>query len=462
MIRSRLWLVIALLLGQTAALAVGIVLYQRRLTETVTETHRTQVLESNGVLARQLSSMVESQRLGPIARDSVAWHWLQSNVELISLPNDGFVCILDRDGRVLCHPRLKDDPSLVGRQMGSLTLHSPDGEALGSIMDYSQTLENGESVNGRVYFPSGAHLVGVSRVGGQGARLVVHQNEAGIAGVAAELRKRIVAVSIPLALAVLLSTGLVTWFVTRRFEHRLEGINEYLEQEVQRRTMDLTTTRDAIIFGLARLSESRDTDTGQHLLRIQGYVRLLAVQLRKSKPELREELTDEWIEDLAFSSALHDIGKVGVPDAILLKPGRLTEEEFENIKRHCWIGGDCLYAIEKRLGESNFLTLAREIAYAHHERWDGHGYPFGLPGELIPLSARIVALADAYDAMTSKRPYKKPIPHDEVVEHIRAGTGTQFDPAVTRAFLEIADRFDALRSELQDELPGTPGIAEAA
>ena len=230
-----------------------------------------------------------------------------------------------------------------------------------------------------------------------------------------------------------------------------EEMRSELSDEINTQARQLMATRDAVIFGLARLSESRDASTGHHLMRIRHYVDLLARRLRRQSRELRDLITEQWIEDLCLSSALHDIGKVGVPDSILLKPGRLTPEEFEHIKRHTLVGGDCLRELEQRLSDCNYLVMAREIAYSHHEWWNGEGYPHRLKENAIPLSARIVALADVYDAMTTERPYKPALAHSEVVKAIRARRGTQFEPLIVDAFLAVEREFDRLRGELTSE-----------
>jgi response regulator RpfG family c-di-GMP phosphodiesterase len=249
-------------------------------------------------------------------------------------------------------------------------------------------------------------------------------------------------------------TAVVVRMVLRGCEAGFASVKIKLDNEINKQARDLMATRDAVIFGLAKLSESRDAQTGQHLLRIRRYVDMLARQMREANPELRDMMSDEWIADLGLSSALHDIGKVGVPDSILLKPSKLSTQEFEQIKRHTLIGGDCLYEIEKRLCDSNFLMLAREIAYAHHEWWNGEGYPLSLTGHDIPISARIVALADVYDALTTNRPYKPALPHPDVVRMIKNRSGTQFEPAVVDAFMSVERDFDRLRRELaSDESP---------
>lgn len=216
---------------------------------------------------------------------------------------------------------------------------------------------------------------------------------------------------------------------------QLQSTRESIERQ-----QDLVRTRDAVIFGLAKLAESRDPETGYHLERIAYYSTRLANALRR-RPAFRQQITPGFIKLIGISSALHDIGKVGVQDSILLKPGRLAESERLIMQMHSAIGGKCIREIELRLGKSNFLQMARDIALYHHERWDGSGYPRGLAGEQIPLAARIVAVADVYDALSSKRVYKDAFPHDRCVAMIREGAGTQFDPAVVEALLEVEADF---------------------
>ena len=199
------------------------------------------------------------------------------------------------------------------------------------------------------------------------------------------------------------------------------------------RTEEIQQTRDIALITLARLAESRDTETGQHLERIAEYSRVLGEALRSSPHGNR--IDEQFIEHLFKSSPLHDIGKVGIPDAILRKPGRLSEAEYAIMRTHTTIGGDTLRSVMDQFESHAFLGMAMEIIYAHHEKWDGSGYPKGLAGEMIPLSARIVALADAYDAITSKRSYKEGYAHEEAVRRIGKDRGTHFDPLVVDAFL---------------------------
>ncbi|HON86336.1 MAG TPA: two-component system response regulator [Syntrophorhabdaceae bacterium] len=220
----------------------------------------------------------------------------------------------------------------------------------------------------------------------------------------------------------------------------LKDKNKYLEQEVLKRTEEIVAIQDVTIMALASLAETRDTETGNHIKRTQTYIKLLAMRL-KDKPRFKHFLTDENIELLYKSAPLHDIGKVGVPDNILLKPAKLTPEEFDIMQRHTVLGRDAIISAEKRIGQTrSFLNIAREIAYSHQERWSGTGYPEGLAGDDIPISARLMAVADVYDALISRRIYKPAFPHEQAVEIIKSGYGINFDPDVVDAFLDISDK----------------------
>jgi PAS domain S-box-containing protein len=221
-------------------------------------------------------------------------------------------------------------------------------------------------------------------------------------------------------------------------------LKESLDQ-LQDSTDQLKQTQSAAILGFAVLTEYRDKDTGKHLKRIREYTKVLAISLRGRRDYARY-ITDRYVEDLCLSAILHDVGKVAIEDSILQKPGKLTEEEFERIKEHARMGGDALREVDREIKRESFLTLGKEIAYYHHERWDGKGYPEGLAGTDIPLSARIVALADVYDALTHDRVYKSASTHEEARELIVAGRGTQFDPDVVDAFLQNEETFRSIRA----------------
>lgn len=224
---------------------------------------------------------------------------------------------------------------------------------------------------------------------------------------------------------------------------------DHYEMELRQRMEQLRQTQGAAMVGLAKLAETRDPETGQHLERMRNYSRLIAEEM-STLPEYNLYITEAYILDIYNSSPLHDIGKVGIPDAILLKPGRLTQREFEVMKKHSAIGGDALRAADKQLGGESFLTLGKEIAYHHHEKWDGSGYPDGLKGTKIPLSARIVAIADVYDALTSKRIYKEAVPHDQARGIIIDSSGSHFAEDIVRAFIKRESDFLKIRDRFSD------------
>ncbi|MBR9874528.1 MAG: response regulator [Vibrionaceae bacterium] len=219
---------------------------------------------------------------------------------------------------------------------------------------------------------------------------------------------------------------------------------EDLERMVVERTQELQLTQAVMIESLGTLAEYRDPETGGHIKRTQNYVKALAKHLQK-QGKFSDILTDDYIQLLYISSPLHDVGKVGVPDHILQKPGKLTEEEYEEMKRHTIYGYNTLKRAELRLGENAFIHIAKEIAYTHQEKWNGKGYPQGLKGEEIPLSGRLMAMADVYDALISKRVYKPPFTHEKAVEIITKGDNRtspdDFDPTILQAFIELQDEF---------------------
>ncbi len=225
-----------------------------------------------------------------------------------------------------------------------------------------------------------------------------------------------------------------------------------MEAEVTRRTRDIEAALDATILAMSMLAETRDMDTGNHIRRTQHYVKALATHLR-GHPRFAAQLDAQAIGLLFKSAPLHDIGKVGIPDRILLKPGRLTPQEFEIMKTHTTIGHDAIAQAEQALGGASHghLRMAREITLSHHEKWDGSGYPQGLAGDAIPLSARLMAVADVYDALISTRIYKPGVPHDRAVQEIFQGRGAHFDPDMADAFIEIQDEFAAIATQFADD-----------
>jgi putative two-component system response regulator len=222
--------------------------------------------------------------------------------------------------------------------------------------------------------------------------------------------------------------------------------NHWLESEVERRIHQNQLVQDVTLRALASLAETRDNETGAHIQRTQNYVRVLAEKLAE-KPEFRETLDPITIQKFMRAAPLHDIGKVGIPDAILKKPGKLDADEWEIMKTHATLGSDAIWRAlkdEEDLQSFDFLYIAMDIAHYHHEKWDGSGYPEGLKANAIPLAARLMALADVFDAMVSRRVYKDPIDINETRRHIEAASGTHFDPRVVEAFSASFDEFLAI------------------
>lgn len=230
----------------------------------------------------------------------------------------------------------------------------------------------------------------------------------------------------------------------------LRDQNEFLEREIQRRTQEAQAIQDVTIMAMASLAETRDNETGNHIRRTQFYVKLLAEKLQHH-PRFSGLLTRATIDMLFKSAPLHDIGKVGIPDHILLKPGRLTPEEFEIMKTHTTLGLATIENAERQLGmKVDFLHYAKEIAYGHQEKWDGSGYPQGLKGEQIPPSARLMAVADVYDALVSRRVYKESMSHEAARDIMVQGRGTHFDPDILDTFLELETEFRAVADRYRD------------
>jgi putative two-component system response regulator len=230
---------------------------------------------------------------------------------------------------------------------------------------------------------------------------------------------------------------------------RLKQQNELLELKVQERTRELSRVQEATIESLAALAEYRDPETGGHIKRTQHYMKALATAL-KSHPKFKGQLDETTIHYLFLSAPLHDIGKVGVRDRILLKPDRLTGDEMTEMRKHPLLGRNTIRVAEQKLQNNTFLRYARDIAYSHHERWDGEGYPQGLSGTGIPLSARLMSLVDVYDALISRRVYKVPFAHKEAVAIIEQGRGTMFDPDIVDVFSDIQETFRSIALKFAD------------
>ncbi len=234
-----------------------------------------------------------------------------------------------------------------------------------------------------------------------------------------------------------------------KYKHDVVNYSKELEQRVREQVAELSSAQLATIFALSKLAESRDPETGEHLERMREYCKSIA-QLITKFPKYSSRLGAEFVDNVYAAAPLHDIGKVGVPDRILLKPGKLDEEEFETMKKHSLLGADTLRAVYKQHLRNEFIKLGIEIAESHHEKWDGTGYPHGLKGDDIPLSGRILGIADVYDALTSKRVYKDAFSHEKSRSIILEGRGTHFDPEIVDVFLEVEEIFIETRKTFRD------------
>jgi putative two-component system response regulator len=236
----------------------------------------------------------------------------------------------------------------------------------------------------------------------------------------------------------------------QQWQEFLKDRNAWLEEEVTRRLSDINRMQDASVFVMVSLAEFRDECTGNHIRRTQKYVQILAEQLKKH-PEYMGYLSDERINLIVKSAPLHDIGKIAIPDNVLLKPGKLTDDEFELMKTHAQKGYEMLVRAGKMMGaQGNFLTMAQQIARSHHEKWDGSGYPDGLKGTEIPLSARMMAIADVYDALMSARPYKMAMTHEQAVAILEAGKSKHFEATLVDVFLAQTESLHRIRTEWAD------------
>ncbi len=435
MLARRTLLVSALLVAQLVCLLVGVAWFARWLETRISTVVRQQVLDTARQVAGQFANTIQLMEIEGIPIPADDWDRLQQLVEETRLPNGAVLAVIDSDsGQLLAHPDLRTHPG---------TLELPLAEAL-----LTRPVEKPDAWT---QLPDGTYVLAATSLPGIGAQMLVLQPSEPLRDLIDSNVDQVRIIGAIIVVALLAFSGLLSYLIMQTYEDRVGIINARLEDLVERRSRALMRSREGAIFGLAKLAESRDGETGEHLDRISTYVELLARELSRHDPDL----DDDWVHSLKVASSLHDIGKVGIPDAVLHKPGPLTEDERHVIQRHPTIGGETLSAISKRWGDDAFLQLASQICAGHHERWDGSGYPIGLAGVGIPLAARIVALADVYDALTSRRSYKDPMSHDVAKRMILAGSGTHFDPAVVDAFLQVEHRFREIADALPDRRNGT-------
>jgi len=440
--RSRhSWLVVSLG-AQALLLAVGWAVTFGYTRSRIAEKFRDQIVDSNRRTAEAVREKLAELVPKDVHYGSNDWEAAQSLIENLKLPAGGFACIIDESGEILCHPDIRARPELRHVNLGYDLLRRGDANPPVTIMDLPvQTISSGKVLFNGV----DTHYVSVAYLPAMHARLLVHQPVTGLLTAGEVATSELVLVSLCIGGIVLLSSGLLSWRLMSRHDRELESINSALESEVVARVDQAVTFRDALIFGLAKLADYRDTDTGAHLERIAEYCEILALELASSRPEIDAT----FIRRLRVASAMHDIGKVGIEDAVLLKAGPLTDDERIRMQRHPVMGADTLIAIRERMGHDALVEMSIVVALEHHERWDGKGYPLGVSAEQIELPARIVSLADVYDALTSKRVYKDAMTHEEARAVILKERGSQFDPMIVDAFVASDAQFAAALVRLQ-------------
>ncbi|MDX2132000.1 MAG: HD domain-containing phosphohydrolase [Planctomycetota bacterium] len=438
-LRSRRRLIAATVLLQGVVIGAGWLASLHATRAGLTSKVRERTIEDAGRRAAAFAAQLERGVDGPVRHGNEAWQRAQEMVRA-SQPPGGTLLVLDRYGSLLCHPALEANPGLrrVDYREQRVTL-VPGGEQ----MELGQ-LRPHVPLSGEVEFLGGRALVGVVYTDAAQAKVVVLMPADAAGAAAASLSSEVLLWTAVAGAGALVLTVLGSALLVRRYDSILMRANRSLEEELERRVRRGLDIRNGLIFGLAKLADYRDTDTGSHLDRICRYSETLARALRDEF----SEITRGWIDLLRLAASMHDIGKVGIADSILLKPGALTPEERRLMELHPLIGADTLVAIRKRVGQDDLLDMGIQITLSHHERWDGTGYPYRLEGEQIPLAARVVALADVYDALTSKRVYKPAMPHAKARDVIVASRGTHLDPRVVDAFDRIHAEFDRIRAEM--------------
>jgi HD-GYP domain-containing protein (c-di-GMP phosphodiesterase class II) len=442
-------LLILILLAQVGCIAVGLSFQYLYVSSALQHLEDD---ESRDALTGQLRALergLAQQDLPSVRQDDGSWERILALWRTSAAPTDQLY-LLDREGRVVA-------------AAGDQTAHSPVkslGEPLTLIRRNADWGTVGEPIRGFLKDSRGGYRVAIAQwfVPQDGYVMLTRMpNNATVSP--ADVQGALWLASGITFLWTSVLQAATLFLIVSYFKQRWSRDQPHPEAEALKHARELLRTQETVIFGLAKLSDSRDADTGSHLDRIAHYSSALAAALRQ-RPEFRDQITPGFVQMIAISSALHDIGKVGLEDSILLKPGPLTPEERTRMQEHTRIGEECLKEIERRLGSSNFLQMAREISSAHHERWDGQGYPLGLAGEQIPLSARIVALADVYDALSCKRVYKEALHHKQCVAMIAEAAGKHFDPRVVDVFLQIQDRFRQIWQQFHAATPPSPDAGQ--
>jgi HD-GYP domain-containing protein (c-di-GMP phosphodiesterase class II) len=439
-VRSRRGLLVTILALQALVLSIGLGIVFQDVRHQVAMSLQDRILDQNVRTAESLAKTMDDLNFGEAVCGSVGCERAQRLIEELKLPAGGFVCLLNDQDKIICHPGLKTNPGLCGTDLKSMEVEATDGK----LIPLGEADRKGTVAGHAKFLDHGTHYLAAKYIPSMKARIVVQQPESGLLALGAAVASGSMLRAAGLGALALAMTGGISFVLIRRHNLALEAINRGLETEVTKRVRESLSARHSLIIGLAKLAESRDTDTGDHLERICSYSDLLARELRGT----HAEITELWLENLKLAASLHDIGKVGIPDTVLLKPGKLTAEERTVMEQHPRIGAETLQTVRERLGNDELLDMSLQVAASHHERWDGTGYPGKLSGVQIPLAARIVALADVYDALTSVRVYKAAMSHAEASEIICSGKGTHFDPAIVDAFVRVEDVFASVREKL--------------
>jgi HD-GYP domain-containing protein (c-di-GMP phosphodiesterase class II) len=425
-----------IVLGQAICVAVGLWMQHQLLRSSAHQAVEEELWSDIQITAEQLLREIEVSARTTLSPGADAFEQAKATIEQ-EQPGQRHVTIVDRDWRtILQYP---------GTDSGQ-AMPLPPGETLAWAPCSDRAADPAGPQRGTFETPSGPQLAVACALQGGAGYLVVHDSRAKVEAGAAPLVQALLPVGAVTLLWTIVLLSITVHLLLMYHHETLSRVRARSSSDILQQTQTLVRTRDAVIFALAKLAGLRDDETGSHLERISAYCVHLASALRRH-PKFSQQVTPAFIRLIGLSSVVHDIGKVGVEDSILRKPGSLSQPERRQVELHTVVAGNCLGEIAQSLGSSNFLRMAREIALAHHERWDGSGYPNGLQREAIPLSARIVAIADVYDALATQRIYKDALPHERCVATIRDAAGQQFDPDIVEVWLTIEGKFREIASE---------------
>ncbi len=451
-LRSRAHLIGAVLALQALIIGLGWAATVRMAHTGMDERMTESLMEECERRARTFSSLLTAEVSAPIHYGDAGWDRAQTLVEKMQLPPGVSLYLLDEGGKVLCHEALRRSENVRKIDFSDLVVElSPRGDPATFA-----SLNPLQPVAGQTDFVGGPAAVAILYNPTARVKVVV---QCEVSGARAESRRLSHAMFVwggIAGLCVLVMTLLGSAALVHRYDTALMRMNRHLEEEVERRMRQGLAIRNGLIFGLAKLADFRDTDTGRHLERIRAYCELLARTLQAHD----QAIDHAWIERLKLASSLHDIGKVGIPDSILLKPDALTPEERKVMEMHVLLGADTLISVRRHAGDDDLINMAIQIALSHHERFDGRGYPYRLSGDQIPLPARIVALADMYDAITSDRVYRRAMSHREASALIVSQRGQHFDPVIVDAFIASQGDFARVHDKLHEATPDGRLIAE--